>query len=311
MSKMNPPLRMKKIITGYHSINSPKSDTESYSVQTNAGATEADVSDTSGDIVGSVSGADLKEVMQKVREGLVSLGVKFPILTAADIPFGDFEVQSVAFTNTPNSGSFRLVYNGSQTSLLASNVSSAQMQAALRLIPELEAITVSGNVGAGFTVTFIGVPGDISNMTTANNTLAIAAVAATGSATITNFANLLVTTPDTITVAGVVFTAQAGAATPGTATFQAATSNTATALSLATQINAHATSGPLVTATANLAVCSIVADTAGTGGNSLSLLYTDNGSGNIGATVTGSGTLTGGTALQATTINITEVSPGS
>lgn len=310
MAKMNPPLRMKKVITGYHSLRAVKSSTEQYTVQTNAGATEADVSDSDGVIVGSVTGDNLNDLMQKVREGLIGLGVKFPILTAANIPFGDFEVQGVDFTNTPNTGSFRLVYSGSQTTLLAFNVSAPQMQAALRLIAGLEAISVAGSVGTGFDVSFIGVPGDLSLMTTANNTLNIAAVAATGSATITNFANLLTTTPDTITVAGVVFTAQAGAATPGTATFQAATSNDATASSLATQINAHATSGPLVTATANLAVCSIVADTAGTGGNSLSLLYTDNGA-EIGATVTGSGTLSGGVAVQNTTINITEVSPGS
>jgi len=51
-----------------------------------------------------------------------------------------------------------------------------------------------------------------------------------------------------VEVAGVVFVAQAGAVTPGDATFQAATSNSATATSLSSQINAHPTTGPLVLA---------------------------------------------------------------
>lgn len=116
---------------------------------------------------------------------------------------------------------------------------------------------------------------------------------ASGQATITNFANLVSGTPDTIEVAGVVFTAQAGAASLGDATFQAATSNNATASSLATQINAEPTASALVTASALGAVVTITANTPGTGGNSLTLLYTDNDA-NIGATVTGSGTLAGG-----------------
>lgn len=311
MAKMNPPLRMKKTITGYHSINSAKGTSSNYSVQTNIPATEADISDSSGAIIGSVAGDNLKDVLQKVREGLVSLGVKFPILHATSVPFGDFEIQSVSFNNTPDSGSFRLVYSGSQTSLMSYNISASGMQTALRAVPGLEAITVTGSVGAGFNVDFVGVPGDLSLMTTANNTLAIAAVAASGSATITNYANLVSGgQPDSFTIAGVTFNAQAGAATPGTATFQAATSNTATAASLAAQVNAHATTSPLVTATPAGAQCSIVANTAGVGGNSLSLIYTDNDS-NPGATVTGAGTLAGGAAAQSTTITIAEVSPGS
>lgn len=116
---------------------------------------------------------------------------------------------------------------------------------------------------------------------------------ASGNATITSYANLLTTTPDSISVAGVVFVAQAGAATLGTATFRAATSNDATATSLAAQINAHATSSALVYAVAAAAVVNIYARAGGAAGNAIALAYTDNGGGNIGATVSGA-VLSGG-----------------
>lgn len=122
---------------------------------------------------------------------------------------------------------------------------------------------------------------------------------ARGLATITSYANLLVTTPDTIRVGATVFTAQSGAATLGTATFRAATSNDATALSLAAQINAHATAGALVLAVADGAIVRIRAKTGGTAGNSILLAYTDNGS-SVGATVSGAN-LAGGNAIAAGT----------
>lgn len=123
--------------------------------------------------------------------------------------------------------------------------------------------------------------------------------------TITNITNLLTTTPDVITINGQAFTAQAGAATPGTATFRSATDVTATALSLATQINAHAVIGALVRASSALGVVTIAAIAPGTGGNAITLTYTDNGGGNIGATVSGatlasgSATVSGFTAIGA------------
>ncbi len=118
-------------------------------------------------------------------------------------------------------------------------------------------------------------------------------VKATGLVTITNYANLLTTTADTIAVAGVVFTAQSGAATLGTATFRAATSNDATAASLAAQINAHATANLSVVATVASAVVTITAVDYGEDGNSIALAYVDVGTGGIGATVSGA-VLTGG-----------------
>lgn len=127
--------------------------------------------------------------------------------------------------------------------------------------------------------------------------VASAGTRAAGTITITNVANLLSGTPDVVSVAGVSFTAQAGAATLGTATFRAATDVTATALSLATQINAHATTSALVSATSALGVVTITAIDRGTAGNSIALGYTNNDA-NVGATKSGT-TLTGGTASTA------------
>lgn len=117
---------------------------------------------------------------------------------------------------------------------------------------------------------------------------------ASGLVTITSYANLVSGTDDVVTVGATAFTAQSGAATPGTGTFQAATSNTATATSLAAQINAHATAGAIVRARATGAKVYIRAIHGGTAGNSIALAYTDNDT-NVGATVSGA-TLTGGAA---------------
>lgn len=126
----------------------------------------------------------------------------------------------------------------------------------------------------------------------------VTATHATGTATITSYANLLTTTPDTIEVAGVVFTAQAGAVTPGGATFRAATSNDATATSLAAQVLAHAVAGPkLLSAAVTSNAVLFTSKDAGDSGNLLTLAYVDVGTATIGATVTGSGFLTGGDGL--------------
>jgi hypothetical protein len=117
---------------------------------------------------------------------------------------------------------------------------------------------------------------------------------AQGEIEITDFANLIDTNPDTIQVAGVNFVAQAGAATPGDATFQAASSLAATATSLALQINEHEDASELVTAIAEGAKVLLYANQPGEDGNAITLTYTDGEPTTIGATVSGDGTLEGG-----------------
>lgn len=109
---------------------------------------------------------------------------------------------------------------------------------------------------------------------------------ARGIITITDYSKLVSGTDDSITIGATAFTAQVGAATLGQTTFQAATSNDATATSLAAQINAHATAGALVKATAVAAVVTVTALSNSTAGDTIALAYTDNDV-NIGATISG------------------------
>lgn len=109
---------------------------------------------------------------------------------------------------------------------------------------------------------------------------------AQGTATITNYANLVSGTDDSVTVNGVTFTAQTGAVVEGEATFQAATSNDATATSLAAQINSHDDTKDDVIATVIGAVVTIKAKDAGSAGNDIGLTYTDHDT-NIGITLAG------------------------
>lgn len=102
-----------------------------------------------------------------------------------------------------------------------------------------------------------------------------------GTVTITDFTNLVSGTADTVTIAGVVFTAQSAAVTLGDATFQSATSTDATATSLAAQINAHSIASS-VTASASSSVVTITGDTSTY--DMSDLAYTDNDS-NVGLTV--------------------------
>ena len=112
--------------------------------------------------------------------------------------------------------------------------------------------------------------------------------------TITDYAALVSGADDTITVGATAFVAQSGAATEGTGTFQAASSNALTAESLALQINEHATAGALVRARATGSKVYLYAVAGGTAGNSIALSYTDNDT-NVGATVSAAN-LSGGTA---------------
>lgn len=103
-----------------------------------------------------------------------------------------------------------------------------------------------------------------------------------GCATITSFANLISGSSDSISVAGISFTATPCCVVSGTASFKAATSNCLTATSLSSQINANSTTSSLVTAAVAGAVVTITAKVVGT---DLTLSYKDNDC-NIGATVT-------------------------
>lgn len=132
-------------------------------------------------------------------------------------------------------------------------------------------------------------------------------VAAAGTITVTSYANLVSGADDSVTINGVVFTAQVGAAVLGAGTFQAITDNDTAAESLKVQINAHASLSSLVLATRAGAVVTITALTKGTAGNAITLAYTDNDT-NVGATRSGA-TLTGGIDSAAVTAGVSFTAP--
>lgn len=121
---------------------------------------------------------------------------------------------------------------------------------------------------------------------------------AQGVFTVSSYADLVSGTPDVVTINGVAFTAQSSAVTEGDATFRAATSNDATAASLAAQINAHADTKNVVVATVVNAVVTVKAKDAGSAGNDIAASYTDNDT-NVGGAWTGlsGGKLAGGDGL--------------
>lgn len=128
----------------------------------------------------------------------------------------------------------------------------------------------------------------------------------TGLITITSVANLVSGADDAITIGGTALTAQAGAATPGDATFQASGTTAQTATSLATQINAHAVISTKVYAVASGATVRLYAKVEGAGtGHDVTVTYTDNDT-NVGATLSelAAGKLDGGSNTTATYITV-------
>lgn len=126
----------------------------------------------------------------------------------------------------------------------------------------------------------------------------ITAVNASGVVTVSSYVNLVSGTADKITIGGHDLTAQSGASTLGDNTFQAASSNNATAASLAAQINAHPQIKLLVVATVLNAVVTLTSVATGDSGDTVTLTYTDNDS-NIGITLSGlsAGHLSGSTGM--------------
>lgn len=106
---------------------------------------------------------------------------------------------------------------------------------------------------------------------------------------------------DVLVVNGVSFTAVAGV--PAADQFQVGIDDTATAANLAAAINASVSVGVagVVTATSNLHVVTIVALTAGTGGNAITLSTPDL------TIVVGGATLTGGADTETTSITRLQV----
>lgn len=79
--------------------------------------------------------------------------------------------QLLSFSAVPDSGTFHVTYHMLSTTELAFNAPAADVQAALRLIEGLEAVTVSGNFTAGFKITFVGVDSPVDTVTVSSSLL--------------------------------------------------------------------------------------------------------------------------------------------
>jgi len=96
-------------------------------------------------------------------------------VTDADVTLvtGADEVQDAAFSATPTSGSFRLVYEDEQTDLIPFTANAAAVQTALNNLIDLSGVTVTGSFASSFEITFAGADGKINQplLTVADNTL--------------------------------------------------------------------------------------------------------------------------------------------
>jgi hypothetical protein len=96
-------------------------------------------------------------------------------VTDADVTLiaGTDEVQTISFSATPTSGSFKLVLDDETTAAISYTADAAAVQAALRALNALSAVTVSGTFATNFVVTFTGADGlqAQSLMTVDSNTL--------------------------------------------------------------------------------------------------------------------------------------------
>ena len=84
---------------------------------------------------------------------------------------GTIAVQNVDPSATPDEGSFKLNWGGNVTAALGFGATAAQVQAALRALPGLEYVTVTGSMATSFDVNFIGVNGVVALVTVSDNTL--------------------------------------------------------------------------------------------------------------------------------------------
>ena len=86
---------------------------------------------------------------------------------------GTDEIQTITFSTTPTAGSFKLVHDGNETSLINWDDSNTEVQDALNALSSLSAVTVTGSFAAGFVVTFAGADGKQEQLllTIADNTL--------------------------------------------------------------------------------------------------------------------------------------------
>jgi len=81
--------------------------------------------------------------------------------TDADVTLiaGTDEVQTITFSAVPDSGTWKLSFDGEETAVLPFNANAAAVQAALNALAGLTGVTVTGSFAGGFVITFAGADG--------------------------------------------------------------------------------------------------------------------------------------------------------
>lgn len=78
---------------------------------------------------------------------------------------GTSEVQTLTLSGSPTWGTFTLTHGGNTTSALAHNANAETVQTALRALSGLSAVTCSGTLGGGMTVTYPSSMGNVGLLT--------------------------------------------------------------------------------------------------------------------------------------------------
>lgn len=87
-----------------------------------------------------------------------------------DTALGQFG-QTITFSSAAASGTFKIQYNGNKTSFLSYNASASQIQTALRFVPSLSQVLVSGSVATALTITFQGFQSQPLSLSVTDSTL--------------------------------------------------------------------------------------------------------------------------------------------
>lgn len=230
-------------------------------------------------------------------------GVKFRAITSGTptIANGEFVISG---TDTADATSLVAAINGSTDARIANLVTASSALGVVTVTANEKGglgngVTIKTNgVVAKGTVTVVVALTDLDDTVSINGT-ALTAKQQRATGTLTAVSSVA---GDTFVLDGVTFTAAAGAVVLGAATFSIDTSDTATATSIAAQINGHAAFTGKLTATSSAGVVTIRAVTAGTAGNSITLL------GTAIKLAASAGTLANGAAVAN---NEFEFSPGS
>lgn len=160
MSKINSPIRFRKLVKGYSSIKKIKGTDDVYTVLTDSAQKNAQVLDSAKEVITEITDVPTRAMLiTRLEQGFKSLGVTFPNLITKDVPFIPSVVPYInllTFSRPPTAGSFKIRRNGlsNTTPLISYNESAASIQTKCRAIVTMVDVVVTGSIASGLTFTF-------------------------------------------------------------------------------------------------------------------------------------------------------------